>query len=185
MSRSPNNTDPGSKRVEPTIGSTIPLRSRVITRRRWCNRLNRTSTNRVTRSAPFIEAKHHCPLRDSYVDRVFHPLLEALRPVADAIDATLVSKSGLQEGDIELQWEGCVVGGLRLPEPGGLSAHVAAVEREVGQPLAGLDREGKQRAVKLLSERGAFRLRKSVEEVAGLLGVSRFTVYNYLNRPAD
>ena len=113
-----------------------------------------------------------------------HPLLDALRPVAEAIDATIVPRSKLQEGDIELEWEGKVVGGLRLAtEPGGLAAHVAAVERELGQPLSECDREGKQRAVKLLAERGAFRLRKSVEEVATLLGVSRFTVYNYLNRP--
>jgi hypothetical protein len=114
-----------------------------------------------------------------------HPLLDALRPVADAIDATIVPRSRLREGDIELTWEGEVVGGMRLPEPGGLAAHVAAVERELGQVLADCDREGKQRAVKLLADRGAFRLRKSVEEVAALLGVSRFTVYNYLNRPEE
>jgi predicted transcriptional regulator YheO len=33
----------------------------------------------------------------------------------------------------------------------------------------------------LLDDRGAFQLRRSVEEVADALGVSRFTVYNYLN----
>ncbi|MCU1376037.1 MAG: hypothetical protein JWO68_3323 [Actinomycetia bacterium] len=114
-----------------------------------------------------------------------HPLLDALRPVAEAIDATIVAKSKLRDGDIELCWEGEVVGGLRLPEPGGLAVHVAAVERELGQSLSECDREAKQRAVKLLAERGAFRLRKSVEEVAALLGVSRFTVYNYLNRPEE
>jgi hypothetical protein len=112
-----------------------------------------------------------------------HPLLDALRPVAEALDATIVPKARLEDGDIELRWEGKVVGGIRLPEPGGLTVHVAAVERELGQSLADCDRDGKQRAVKLLAERGAFRLRKSVEEVAALLGVSRFTVYNYLNRP--
>jgi len=35
----------------------------------------------------------------------------------------------------------------------------------------------------MLNEAGAFQLRKSVEQVAEVLGVSRFTVYNYLNRP--
>ena len=118
-----------------------------------------------------------------YVVHVAHPLLDALRPVANAIDATIVPKSRLREGDIPLEWDGEIVGGLRLPEGGGgLEVHVAAVERELGQPLGELSREGKQRAVKLLADRGAFRLRKSVEEVAALLGVSRFTVYNYLNR---
>ena len=33
----------------------------------------------------------------------------------------------------------------------------------------------------MLDERGAFTLRKAVEDVADALGVSRFTVYNYLN----
>ena len=37
------------------------------------------------------------------------------------------------------------------------------------------------RAVKLLNERGAFNLRRSMEDVADALGVSRITVYNYLN----
>jgi predicted transcriptional regulator YheO len=35
--------------------------------------------------------------------------------------------------------------------------------------------------VKLLNDRGAFSLRRSVEDVADALGVSRITVYNYLN----
>jgi predicted transcriptional regulator YheO len=58
---------------------------------------------------------------------------------------------------------------------------IAAVEAEFGAPLAALSREDKQRAVRLLDERGAFQLRKAVEDVADALGVSRFTVYNYLN----
>jgi len=55
------------------------------------------------------------------------------------------------------------------------------VEVEMGAGLDELSREDKQRAVKLLEERGAFNLRGSVEDVADRLGVSRFTVYNYLN----
>ena len=47
--------------------------------------------------------------------------------------------------------------------------------------MAELSREDKQRAVARLHDRGAFRYRKSVEVVADALGVSRFTVYNYLN----
>ena len=42
-------------------------------------------------------------------------------------------------------------------------------------------REEKQRAVRLLDERGAFTLRRAVEQVADAMGVSRITVYNYLN----
>ena len=44
-----------------------------------------------------------------------------------------------------------------------------------------LGREDKQRAVRLLDERGAFTLRRAVEQVADAMGVSRITVYNYLN----
>ena len=58
---------------------------------------------------------------------------------------------------------------------------IEQVEDELGARLPDLSREGKQRAVRLLDERGAFLLRRSVEDVADALGVSRITVYNYLN----
>jgi hypothetical protein len=115
---------------------------------------------------------------------VDHPLLAAVRPLAEALGATVVEPDELAETDIPLEWEGRVVGGVRLGE---VSRHIdwylASVERELGGALGDLDREDKQRAVKLLNDRGAFQLRKSVEQVAEVLGVSRFTVYNYLNRP--
>jgi predicted transcriptional regulator YheO len=49
-------------------------------------------------------------------------------------------------------------------------------------PLADLDRKAKQEVVRILEARGAFSVRHGVETVASALGVSRFTVYNYLNR---
>jgi HTH domain len=111
-----------------------------------------------------------------------HPLLAALEPVAEALGATLVPASRLVAGDIPLRWDDQLVGGLRLPGVrGALDRMIAAVESELGAPLASLSRVGKQRAVRLLDDRGAFQLRRSVEEVADALGVSRFTVYNYLN----
>jgi predicted transcriptional regulator YheO len=118
------------------------------------------------------------------VTTVVHPLLDAVRPLADAIGATLVPDDEVVGTDIALRWEGQVVGGVRLSESGrDIDWYLGVVERELGRPLARLDREDKQRAVKLLNERGAFQLRRSVEQVAEVLGVSRFTVYNYLNRP--
>lgn len=106
----------------------------------------------------------------------------ALEPVADALGARLVSSSRVRGGDIPLAWEGEVVGGLRLPGVHGtLDRMITAVEGELGARLADLSRVDKQRAVQLLDERGAFQLRKAVGEVADVLGVSRFTVYNYLN----
>lgn len=67
------------------------------------------------------------------------------------------------------------------PLRGALERLIGFVERELGCRLSELDRDGKQRAVRLLDEAGAFTLRRSVEDVADALGVSRITVYNYLN----
>jgi HTH domain len=111
-----------------------------------------------------------------------HPLLVALEPVAEALGAELVERTDIEDGDVPLRWEDQLVGGLRLPGVHGvLGRMIAAVEAELGAPLADLSREEKQRAVRLLDSRGAFQLRKAVEDVADALGVSRFTVYNYLN----
>jgi hypothetical protein len=111
-----------------------------------------------------------------------HPLLVALEPVAAALGAELVAAGDVAGSDVPLRWEGTVVGGFRLPGvTGALERMVAAVAAELGGPLHQLSREDKQRAVRLLDERGAFRLRKAVEDVADMMGVSRFTVYNYLN----
>ena len=58
---------------------------------------------------------------------------------------------------------------------------IAQAETHIGRPLAEMTRPDKQRLVGYLDERGAFALRKAVEQVAEILGVSRFTVYNYLD----
>ena len=58
---------------------------------------------------------------------------------------------------------------------------IAAGEGWIGRPTSQMNRLEKQQLVKFLDERGAFSLRKSVEAVASMLGVSRFTVYNYLD----
>ena len=111
-----------------------------------------------------------------------HPVAARSAPVAEALGAELVGPKHVRAGDIPLEWEGEVVGGLRLPGvQGALERMVAAVEAELGDPLKRAVAEDKQRAVRLLDERGAFQLRKAVEDVADAMGVSRFTVYNYLN----
>ena len=111
-----------------------------------------------------------------------HPLLVALEPVAAAIGAQLLEPPDVEPSDIPLEWDGCVVGAMRmLPLQGALSRLIEGVERELGRPLGELSRENKQRAVRLLEDRGAFLLRRSVDDVADALAVSRITVYNYLN----
>jgi hypothetical protein len=110
-----------------------------------------------------------------------HPLLVAIEPVAAALGAEVIAADETLDGDIPLEWEGTCVGALRLPDlNGALDRMIASVTAELGCPLPELSREDKQRVVRLLDERGAFRLRKAVEDVADALGVSRFTVYNYL-----
>lgn len=111
-----------------------------------------------------------------------HPFLLALRPVADALGAEIVDADKADAADIPLAWEGTVLGALRLPQlQGALNRLIDNVEREFGGRLHELAREDKQRAVKALDDRGAFALRRSVEDVADAFGVSRITIYNYLN----
>jgi hypothetical protein len=111
-----------------------------------------------------------------------HPLVVAVRPVLDAVGATLVPADQREAGDVPLEWEGTVVAAVRLPPlHGALDRLIDVVEAELGGRLPELSREQKQIAVRLLDERGAFTLRRAVEQVADAMGVSRITVYNYLN----
>jgi len=111
-----------------------------------------------------------------------HPLIDAVRPVLDAVGAHVVPLDDASPADIELTWEGAAVAAVRLPPiHGALDRLIEMVEAELGGRLPTLSREDKQRAVRLLDERGAFTLRRAVEDVADALGVSRITVYNYLN----
>ena len=129
------------------------------------------------------------PMADGpQVDRG-HPLLDAVRPLLDRVGGELVPRAELQDTDVELLWEGEVVGGVRLPSAGSVPEGSGSLDQmlsdlagELGAPLTELPRAEKQRAVRVLEERGAFAYRKSAETVAEALGVTRFTVYNYLNR---
>ena len=111
-----------------------------------------------------------------------HPLITSLRPVADALGAEIILPEEMNGDSIALEWAGEIVAGFRM-----LSLHnaldrlVAQVERELGSPLSEMTRVNKQVAVRVLDERGAFQLRRSIDDVADLMGVSRITVYNYLN----
>jgi DNA-directed RNA polymerase specialized sigma24 family protein len=119
-----------------------------------------------------------------------HPLLRAVQPLLDRVGGRLVAPNELRSDDVPLAWEGETVAGVRLVEGrtpgteavGDLGLLLEELSRELGQPLQDLPRADKQRAVRLLEERGAFTYRRSAETVAEALGVTRFTVYNYLNR---
>lgn len=53
--------------------------------------------------------------------------------------------------------------------------------RTKGRTLALLSTSERMELVKFLKSRGIFQMRKAVDEVAGLLGISRAAVYNYLS----
>ena len=107
--------------------------------------------------------------------------LASLRSVAVEIGATIVSPKQMRPSDLALHWQGELVGGLRLPDlRDALRRLISQVERELGGRLRDLSREEKQRAIHRLDERGAFALRKSVEDIADAMGVSRMTIYTYL-----
>jgi hypothetical protein len=112
-----------------------------------------------------------------------HPLAEAIKPLLDAVGAEAVRPADARPEDVLLTWEGAPAVAVRLPGlDNALDRLLAEMERQFGSPLADLSRGEKQHVVALLEERGAFTIRHGVETVASALGVSRFTVYNYLNR---
>ncbi len=111
-----------------------------------------------------------------------HPLLAAVTPIIEAVGATIVPADEMSASDIPLSWEGQVVGAVRMPAlHGALDRLIESVEKELGGSLKELSRNDKQRAIRMLDERGAFILRRAVEDVADAMSVSRITVYNYLN----
>jgi hypothetical protein len=111
-----------------------------------------------------------------------HPLVLSVKPIIEALGAQLVPLDQREPGDLPLKWEGTEVAAVRMaPLHGALDRLIEGVERELGGRLPLLGREEKQSAIRLLDERGAFTLRRAVEDVADAMGVSRITVYNYLN----
>ncbi|MEU5576764.1 MULTISPECIES: helix-turn-helix domain-containing protein [Streptomyces] len=111
------------------------------------------------------------------------PFVTAVKPLVDAMGGEMVPPDQAGTDDVVLAWQGEDVVAVRLPQLADSLDHILlALERKRGKPLSELDRKAKQEVVRILEARGAFAVRHGVETVAGALGVSRFTVYNYLNR---
>ncbi|GLX22750.1 MULTISPECIES: helix-turn-helix domain-containing protein [Streptomyces] len=114
-----------------------------------------------------------------------HPFVAAVKPLVDAMGGEMMDPALAEPDDVVLAWEGQELLAVRLPQlSDSLDRILAVLERRHGVPLAQLDRKAKQDVVRILEARGAFSVRHGVETVANALGVSRFTVYNYLNRDA-
>lgn len=63
-----------------------------------------------------------------------------------------------------------------------LDSMFASAVEATGHTLESLTRDDKVAVVKTLDAKGAFLIKKSIDRVADYLGISRFTVYNYLNQ---
>ncbi len=112
--------------------------------------------------------------------------LRSLRPVVDALGGSIISERASRASDLPVTWYGEVVAFVRSPElHGALSRAVADIERELGVRIQEMARADKQLAVRRLDERGVFLLRGAVDDVADLMGVSRVTLYSYLNAIGD
>lgn len=109
-------------------------------------------------------------------------IIDAIRPVVEATGSSIVGIDEADRMDVPIEWDGGVIAYARIGSlADALGTLVGRIEDELGAPLQDLDRSGKQTAIRLLDDRGAFQLRKSIEEVADLMEVSRITIYNYLN----
>ncbi len=105
-----------------------------------------------------------------------HPLLAAVKPILDAVGAQLITVDDARISDVALEWDGEIIAAVRLPAIyGALERLIGQVERELGAGLQDLSRSDKQVAVRMLDQRGAFTLRRAVEDVADAMGVSRIT----------
>lgn len=111
------------------------------------------------------------------------PADPSVGPVSEAVGRTRSPASGGDAASDEpAVWNQAMIGVTR-PEDihGAVERTVAVVQSRMGGKLGDLPREKKQAAVRILDEQGVFLIRKSVETVAEAMGVSRITIYNYLN----
>ncbi len=114
-----------------------------------------------------------------------HELAAAIGPLVQAIGASVVPASEAAVTDVVLHWKGAPALAVRVDINDTLAGLIASVEVELGGALVSLDRSGKQAAIRILDDRGAFAIRKAIEDVADAMGVSRITIYNYLNAIRD
>lgn len=109
----------------------------------------------------------------------------ALEPLLQVLGAEAVDVEDATDSDVVLSWDGSPTIAVRLNFSETTAAQVRSVEIEMDAKLSDLSREQKQAAIRILDERGAFALRKAIEDVADAMSVSRITIYNYLNAIRD
>ena len=108
------------------------------------------------------------------------PRPEAKQPAAPSSRREVLDSASVV--DDPTTWKDAVIDSTRREDlHGAVERIINEVENLMGGKLGDLPREKKQAAVRILDEQGVFLIRKSVETVAKAMGVSRITIYNYLN----
>lgn len=119
-------------------------------------------------------------------DAALEEFVRALDSAVSSLGGTIIAVPEATAGDQPVHWRGDIVAWVRPADlRGALDRVIEDVEREVGARLGDMARADKQVAVRLLDERGAFVLRGAVDDVASRMGVSRVTLYAYLNALSD
>ncbi len=131
----------------------------------------------VTAAVDAVRARDLDPTMGAFSTHVAGSVDQLAAAVADLI--TEAMDNGATR--LQLQVSAGTRSDAREDLTGALARLIDSVETELGAALDELDRQGKQAAIRLLDERGAFLLRRAVEDVADNMGVSRITIYNYLN----
>jgi uncharacterized protein YqgV (UPF0045/DUF77 family) len=102
---------------------------------------------------------------------------EVAAAVADMIRASMAAGATSIRVHVGADPEQLQVGPLH----DALHSMIRAAERDIGASSTEWSRAEKQRVVRMLDEQGAFLLRGAVDDMARIMGVSRITIYNYLN----
>ena len=117
--------------------------------------------------------------------------ISAMERVAQSLGGEVISASKATPDDIPLEWDNKLVAAVRprqdistrktiTPSHESLTPLLQQMETKHGT-LNTLNRKQKLEAIKWLDERQVFQVRKSVEQIAMQMNISRATVYNYLN----
>lgn len=62
-----------------------------------------------------------------------------------------------------------------------LDTLIQEAQERIDKPVAVMTKEDKMRMIALLDEKGAFLIKKSGEKICAYLGISKYTLYNYLD----
>lgn len=105
----------------------------------------------------------------------------SLDVVGEAVGSMVVEamQAGATNINLQIASDESRLGSVSLHDA--LDGMMRAAERQVGSDSSEWTRADKQRVVRMLDERGAFLLRGAVDDIANAMGVSRITIYNYLN----